>query len=374
MKKWIWLIFLLAAVFFVVGNGGFSQAPQSKIVSAGKNNKNINTLQAQPPPTNKNQLQNSSTPVNNYPQVSETNLFAHLNKLNFQRYTSPERERARSYIVNELKKLGWEPKLEKFPQGINIFAERQGTEENAGAILIGAHYDTVFRSPGADDNASGVAVILEIARLLGKTPTPRTLELVFFDKEEVGLLGSLAFTAQPKHIENLKGAIVMDMVGYGCYTSGCQKYPDNLPITPPSDRGDFLAVIGDIEHLPLLNSFSNERKLIASKSKNSNENSKVSDLKTLRQPSVLKLPIPLKGILTPDVLRSDHAPFWYQGVGAVLVTDTANLRTPHYHKPSDTVSNIERSFFKGAAQIVVDATTDLLENRESLKTPVKNNT
>lgn len=371
MKKWIWLIFLLVAVFFVVGNGGFSQAPQSKIISAGKSNKT--TLQAQPP-TNKNQLQNFSTPVNNYPQVSETNLFTHLNKLNFQRYTSPERERARSYIVNELKKLGWEPKLEKFPQGINIFAERQGTEENAGAILIGAHYDTVFRSPGADDNASGVAVILEIARLLGKTPTPRTLQLVFFDKEEAGLLGSLAFTAQPKHIENLEGVIVMDMVGYGCYTSGCQKYPDNLPITPPSDRGDFLAVIGDIEHLPLLNSFSNERKLIASKSKNSNENSKVSDLKTLRQPSVFKLPIPLKGILTPDVLRSDHAPFWYQGVGAVLVTDTANLRTPHYHKPSDTVSNIERSFFRGAAQIIVDATTDLLENRESLKTPVKNNT
>ena len=369
MKKWIWLIFLLAAIFFVVGNGDFSQAPQSKIVSAVKSNKS--TPQHS---TKKNQLQNSSTLVNNYPQVSETNLFTHLNKLNFQRYTSSERERTRNYIVNELKKLGWEPKLEKFPQGVNIFAERKGTEESAGAILIGAHYDTVFRSPGADDNTSGVAVILEIARLLGKTPTPRTLELVFFDKEEAGLLGSLAFTAQPKYIENLEGVIVMDMVGYGCYTSGCQKYPDNLPVTPPSDRGDFLAVIGDIEHLPLLNSFSNERKLIASKSKNSNENSKVSDLKTLRQPSVLRLPIPLKGILTPDVLRSDHAPFWYQGVGAVLVTDTANLRTPHYHKPSDTVSNIERSFFRGAAQIVVDATTDLLLNRESLKTPVKNNT
>lgn len=352
MKKWIWFILLLAIVTIAVTTGSFSQTPQPETISVAKSN----TVARKP------KTEISSVPVNHYPQVSETNLFAHLKKLNFQRYTSIERKRTRTYIINELRKLGWEAKLEKFPQGVNIFAERKGTEKAAGAILVAAHYDTVLKSPGADDNASGVAVTLEVARLLGKIPTPRTLQLAFFDKEESGLLGSLAFAAQPKHTENLQGVIVMDMVGYGCYTSGCQKYPQNLPITPPSDKGDFLAVIGDAEHLPLLNSFA-ERKQIAAKSGNS-EN------KHLNQPSVLKLPIPLKGVLTPDVLRSDHAPFWYQGVGAVLVTDTANLRTPHYHQPSDTFTNIDRSFFKGAAQIVVDTTSDLLENRKSLKTPI----
>lgn len=85
-------------------------------------------------------------------------------------------------------------------------------------------------------------------------------------------------------------------------------------------------------------------------------------------PAVLALPIPLKGLLTPDTLRSDHAPFWYQGVGAVLVTDTANLRTPHYHQSSDVPTNIDKNFFNGAAQVVINATNALLDSRLNLNT------
>jgi hypothetical protein len=80
-------------------------------------------------------------------------------------------------------------------------------------------------------------------------------------------------------------------------------------------------------------------------------------------PAVVALPVPLKGLLTPDVLRSDHAPFWYKGIGAVLVTDTADLRSPHYHQSSDTLATIDRPFFAGSAQIVVNAVAKLLEIR-----------
>ncbi len=278
-------------------------------------------------------------------QVSATKLFAHIQRLYFTRYTPAERSRTRSYITNELEKLGWKTKQEKFTDGVNILAEREGTNKEAGAILVAAHYDTVFISPGADDNASGVAVLLEIARLLRSHPTPRTLQLVFFDREEAGLLGSKAFVTNKAHLQNLHGVIVIDMVGFTCHTAGCQKYPVGLPVTPPSDKGDFLAVVGDAEHLPLLSAFHN-----------SQERAKL--------PLVLTLPIPLKGLLTPDVLRSDHAPFWYQGVGAVLVTDTANLRTPHYHQPSDVPGTIDRSFLTGAAQVVLNATLNLLENND----------
>ena len=76
----------------------------------------------------------------------------------------------------------------------------------------------------------------------------------------------------------------------------------------------------------------------------------------------------VKARMSDSELRSAHAPFWYQGVGAVLVTDTANLRTPHYHKPSDVPATIERSFFTGAAQIVVNATSALLEKDQVLET------
>ena len=138
------------------------------------------------------------------------------------------------------------------------------------------------------------------------------------------------------------------MVGFACYTAGCQRYPAGLPIIPPTEQGDFLAVVGDSEHLPLLNTF---------------QQSSQSSL-----PPVITLPVPLKGMLMPDTLRSDHAPFWYQGVGAVLLTDTANLRTPHYHQPSDTPATLDKSFFTGAAQIVVNATNRLLETRDRLET------
>ncbi|MGH8001358.1 MAG: M28 family peptidase [Brasilonema sp.] len=288
-------------------------------------------------------------------QVSADKLFAHVQRLNFTRQTPAERSRTRTYITTELKKMGWKPKQERFQDGVNIFAERLGTDKDAGAILVGAHYDTVYISPGADDNASGVAVILEIARIFGSRPTSRTLQLVFFDKEEAGLLGSKAFVTDKKHLKNLQGVIVMDMVGYACHTPGCQKYPTNLPMTPPSDKGDFLAVIGDTEHLPLLNAFQNSQTL--PRISFNKESTRETGL-----PAVLTLPIPLKGLLTPDTLRSDHAPFWYQGVGAVLVTDTANLRTPHYHQPSDVPATLDREFFAGAAQVVVNATRGLLEN------------
>ena len=277
------------------------------------------------------------------PNVDSKQLFRHVKELNFKRYTNAERDRARNYLTQSLKKLGWSPTLQPFESGVNIFAQRQGTDPKAGAILVAAHYDTVPVSPGADDNASGVAVVLEVARLLGSRPTPRTLQVAFFDREELGLRGSIAFTANEAHLKNLHAVIVMDMVGFACYTPGCQRYPDGLPITPPSNRGDFLAVVGDSEHLPLLNTFQK------------------SGQPSL--PPVLTLPVPLKGMLMPDTLRSDHAPFWYQGVGAVLLTDTANLRTPHYHQPSDTPATLDRSFFTGAAQIVVNATTALLERR-----------
>ena len=357
MKKWIWLLLAVVVAFAAIGSSGLWQQHQQLAVIETVNVENSEPAQQDaeklkaPPPL----VISVSFPL----QVSGQKLFAHIQNLNFKRYTNTERSRTRTYIISQLKKFGWKPQLQNFSEGVNIFVERQGTDKTAGAILVGAHYDTVA-IPGADDNASGVAVALEIARLLGSRPTPRTLQLAFFDKEEAGLLGSQAFTAKAANLQNLHGAIIMDMVGYACYTAGCQQYPANLPITPPSDKGDFLAVVGDTEHLPMLKAFENSHLLSRSSLAKVSKN----------LPPIFTLPVPLKGLLTPDTLRSDHAPFWLQGVGAVLVTDTANLRTPHYHQASDTPLNIERSFFTAAAQVVANATNLLLANNSDLDTPV----
>lgn len=81
------------------------------------------------------------------------------------------------------------------------------------------------------------------------------------------------------------------------------------------------------------------------------------------------MPIPFKGLLTPLVLRSDHTPFWMKGIGAVMLTDTAHLRNPHYHQPTDTPATLDPNFLAGNAQTVVNAVTTLLERPQSLRTP-----
>jgi Zn-dependent M28 family amino/carboxypeptidase len=285
------------------------------------------------------------------PNINTEILWQHLETLQGERYHERDREISRNYITENLKQWGYQPILQAFEGGINIIVERPGINPKAGKITVGAHYDTVLQSPGVDDNGTGIATLLELARLYHKKPTPNTLQLIFFDREEKGLLGSLAFTSKGKSLQDLKAVIILDMIGHACRTPGCQQYPEGISardylkaagVTSP-DQGEFLAVVGETDAVSLFKSFS--------------------QLKSSSLPPVVTVPIPLKGLLTPDVLRSDHAPFWYHNIPAVLVTDTANLRSRHYHQPTDTLENIDRSFFEGSAQIVVNATSQLLNNR-----------
>ncbi|MBW4574170.1 MAG: M28 family peptidase [Aphanothece sp. CMT-3BRIN-NPC111] len=356
MKKWIWvtLLITIAAVgtifihkYWDLAGGNWHPMAQTSHLT---DKSTLSQASSQQQYSASTEIENSavaSTPqAVTAPQVSAERLFAHVKALAFERYTHVERRRARNYISQVLKASGWSPTLESFKGGVNVVAQRPGIDPKAGTILVAAHYDTVEGSPGADDNATGVATVLEVARLLGSRPTPRTLQIALFDQEEEGLIGSRAFTSSEAHLSNLHGAIILDMVGFACYTPGCQQYPTGLPVTPPTDWGDFIAVVGDLEHLPLLNTFQQASQP--------------------NLPPVLAIPIPFKGLATPDVLRSDHAPFWYQGIGAVMVSDTGNFRTPHYHQASDTPETIDQKFFAGTAQIVVNATATLLESGENL--------
>ncbi|MEO6861545.1 MAG: M28 family peptidase [Microcoleus sp.] len=345
MKKNIWIaVFILVAVVAAIwGSDSWQRLSAVPEVSIGSKIDISQNPYPSPLSAEKNAV--------NLPEIDPSRLWKHVETLAGERVGERDRSLTRDYISKQLQTLGFSPELQRFDRGINIFAERKGTDSKAGAILVAAHYDTVPKSPGADDNATGVAVVLEVARLLGSRATTRTLQVAFFDREEIGLLGSLAFTGSAARLKNLQGAIVLDMVGYACRTPGCQRYPEGLTAQPfleasgvtSPDKGEFIAVVGDAEHPLLLKTFAESGN---------------ADL-----PPVVALPVPLKGLLTPDVLRSDHAPFWYKGIGAVLVTDTANLRSPHYHQSTDTLATIDRPFFTGSAQIVVNAVAKLLEIR-----------
>ncbi len=302
--------------------------------------------------------QAAEPPITENPTVNLERLLADLQGLSFERFEPGDRQRARGYITSALETAGWTPQLYPFESGgvagVNVLAERPGNDPEAGKILLAAHYDSVERSPGADDNATGVATILETARLLANSSTPRTLQLALFDLEEAGLVGSNAFAEDPTQLETLRAAVVLDMVGYSCNTPGCQQYPPMLPIAPPSDRGLFLAGLGDQGHFPLLQALQQATRP--------------------NLPPVFSLPIPLIGSLTPDLVRSDHAVFWKKGIGAVLVTDTANFRNPNYHQTTDTPSTINAEFFVGSAQIVVNAVNLLLNTQGDLTTSSGNAT
>jgi hypothetical protein len=194
--------------------------------------------------------------------VDRGQLRSHLTALEHERYLEDDLATTRSYLIQQLQRYGLQVGQAPFDGGINLIATRPGINPTTGTLLVGAHYDTVQYSPGADDNASAVATALEVARLFAHYPTPTTLKVVLFDQEEVqpigyGLLGSNAFVLQDENLLDLKGAVILEMLGFTCNQPGCQRYPQGFPLEAMPDRGDFLGVIGDLEHPALLQAFEN---------------------------------------------------------------------------------------------------------------------
>ncbi|MGK7918114.1 MAG: M28 family peptidase [Prochloraceae cyanobacterium] len=197
-------------------------------------------------------------------------------------------------------------------------------------ILIGAHYDAVPGTPGADDNATGVAVLLELAREFAANPLPYPLQLVAFDLEEYGMVGSSEYAALLKQNQQpLRLMLSLEMLGYCDRSAHSQRYPAGLKYFYP-DRGDFIALVGNLPTIP--------------------------DLIKLKRHICQQgtpcewLPVPNRGKLVPPTRLSDHSPFWDNGYRAIMVTDTAFLRNPHYHQSSDTIETLDLDFLTGVCQ------------------------
>jgi Zn-dependent M28 family amino/carboxypeptidase len=199
-----------------------------------------------------------------------------------------------------------------------------GQVAQADPLLIGAHYDTVPGTVGADDNASGLAVLLELARLLTGRPARRPVLLMAFDLEEYGLQGSRVCAEALVHSrQSLALMLSLEMLGYCDRTPGAQHYPAGLRAFYP-DRGDFIGLIG------------NWRAILAM----------LRLQRSLRQAGTPChwLPMVAGGAPLSATRRSDHAPFWDAGYNAILVTDTADLRNPHYHRASDRIETLDLDF------------------------------
>jgi Zn-dependent M28 family amino/carboxypeptidase len=219
--------------------------------------------------------------------------------------------------------------------GVNLILALPGRQPELSPLLVGAHYDGPPQSPGADDNATGVAVLLELARRWRAQPPQRPVWLVAFDQEERGpqggCLGSRVLAEQLRHQgQALHLMVSLEMLGF---TSASQRYPLAAMRWLYGSRGDFLALVANLATLPLLPGLA--RRLG-------------------RHVPTKVLPVPLHGLPLPATRRSDHSSFWDQGYNALMATDTSYLRNPHYHQPSDTLATLDLPFLAAVCEGLVE--------------------
>ncbi|MBX9737890.1 MAG: M28 family peptidase [Phycisphaerales bacterium] len=218
----------------------------------------------------------------------------------------------------------------------NVIFEIRGVDRPREVVIVGAHFDAVPAAPGADDNGSGVAGLMEIARVMRDRKPARTVRFVLFDLEEIGLVGAVqhlerwneAQAALPAdERESIALMLSLDGIGYYDEAPGSQKNPfSGVPGLPKTgSAGDFIAIATISKHSPII------RRL----DKHMREGS----------PELKTVVVDVFPIAPPDLLRSDHAPFMLQGHPAAIVADSANFRNPHYHQPTDTPETLNPPFF-----------------------------
>lgn len=247
--------------------------------------------------------------------------------------------RARDAIQAAFEQVGLHPTLETYDyKGVpvsNVIAEIKRGENPSKRYVVGAHYDTVAGTRGADDNASGVAVLLELAAVLQENrdllDEDWVIRLVAFALEEPPVFSSrfmgskVHARAMQENQEQLEGMICLEMVGYTCREEGCQSYPFPLNFMDYPKTGEFIGIVGNFS----------SRGFTAALQHAFQRNSAL---------PVISLSVPFNGWLTPTIRFSDHASFWDHGFNAVMITDTAFYRNPHYHLPSDTMDKLDFDF------------------------------
>ncbi len=237
-------------------------------------------------------------------------------------------ERAAAYVEDVLTGLGYHVVSQEFRAGgrtyRNLEATLPGRERPQEVVVLGAHYDTAEDAPGADDNASGVAAVLELARLFAHAPQARTVRFVFFPNEEppsfaTGDMGSRHYArAARARRDQIVAMLSIESIGYYDTEEGSQRYPFPLSLAYP-DVGDFIGFVSNLKSRPLLH-----RAIAAFRAHSA---------------------VPTQGAAAPGwvpgVWWSDHWSFWREDYPAIMISDTAPYRNPFYHTPQDTPDKLD---------------------------------
>jgi len=267
------------------------------------------------------------------PDLIEANLRQHVDRLagliGPRTLAKPKTIQATlGYLEGQWKAMGYAVQRETYDalgdQATNLFVERIGRTRPDEIILLGAHYDTVASTPGADDNASAVAVLLEVSRLLLQSEGKRRIRFVAFACEEPPYFNLDAMGSQHharlsrSRGDKILGMLCLEMVGYYNSAPGSQSIPPMIPrwlrrFFPR--RGNFLAAVGNLASWKLCWSFRRGFK------------------RGSKQMPLFSICLPEK---INEIRLSDNSSFWDQGYPALMLTDTSFLRNPHYHLETDT--------------------------------------
>lgn len=244
-------------------------------------------------------------------------------------------QKAQGYIESQLRAMGYKPRRIGFRMKApgkthhnkwvyNIEASIKGTTTPSEILVVGAHYDSAFNAPGANDNASGMAALLALAKALRQRKFRRTLRFVAFVNEEppyfrTSRMGSLYYARRCQgRNDDIKAMLSLETIGYYKDTAGSQRYPWPLGLLYPS-QGNFIGFVSDVGSRELV------RAAIGAFRKHAR--------------------FPSEGVATfgllPGIGWSDHWAFWQAGYQAIMVTDTAPYRDPHYHTRQDTPDKLD---------------------------------
>ncbi len=256
---------------------------------------------------------------------------------------------AATFVENRFVELGYSPRRQEFPVGeincANIEVEIPGSDLAKEIVVIGAHYDSFYDTPGANDNASGTAALLALAAECSRWQPKRTLRFVAFTNEEPPYfqgpnMGSLVYAKRcKKNNEQITAVISLETIGFFTDMKGSQQYPPPFGMVYPAE-GNFIGVIGCI----------NSRKLTHRVIRKFREVAEV----------------PSEGGALPQAIPgvgwSDHWSFWQCGYDAVMITDTAPFRYRYYHKPEDTPDKLDFDRMTLVVDAMPEVIRDLVDN------------
>jgi hypothetical protein len=229
----------------------------------------------------------------------------------------------------------------------NLAVEIQGSVRPDEILLVGAHYDTVSHSPGANDNGSAVAALLELSRLFASKVSARTVRFVAFANEEppffkTSKMGSLVYArACRERQEDIMAMVCLETIGYYRQEAGTQAYPFPLSLFYP-DRGNFIAVVGNLRSKALVTSFA----------------------RYFMEASDFPVECAAVFGFITGIDWSDHWSFWHCGYQAIMITDTALFRYPYYHSCEDTVDKLDYYSLARVCHGTYEALKQMAETRD----------